>query len=467
MIEQRLLGSQRVRRIMATVIIGFLFLIIYITVWSYNRDIKLAESGSLMRLGGIANSLALQIDGDAHEALMKKHPTKDAINDKNQDSLYQQIHQILARNYEANMLKTPIYTIVIDSLSKTYEFGVTSSDKPYFRHAYNSAPKELMEKKKEGAMIPMYKDEFGMWLSAFAPIKNKNGAVVAMVQADEKFDLFLQRERTDILKSIFFSAFIFIIVLVILIKVLQTILDKELKDKIALANAHQQIQQLDSFRKEMITNISHDLRTPIANILGFTETLQQKKSVLSEQDRDKYLAIIQTESKRMSQLLRGLFDLSILESGQINLDKELLNMAELLHDVLQKYTLQAQEKNVSFISDMQENLPFIEADIKWMDRVIQNLLDNSIKYVNENGFIRLTLFTEGGYLHLKICNSGNPIPQEYLPQIFDRYFTAAKRTNTSTGLGLAIVKRVIDLHGGTIWAEVSEDVTTFRFKMVV
>lgn len=465
MAEQGLLKSPRMRRIMLTVVLGFTFLIFYFTIRSYQREIRQAEAASLMRLAGIANSLALQIDGDMHQALMQEHTSKDAISAQTQDSNYLVIHQILAKNYVANMLKTPVYTIIFDTVSKVHLFGVTSSEQPYFRHTYNSAPKALMEKNTEGAMIPMYQDEFGMWLSAFSPIKNKAGKIVAMVQADEKFDIFLKRERTDIIKNLAISGLIMLIVLGILIKILQTILAKELRDKEAIAQAHEQVKQLDVFRKEMITNISHDLRTPIANIQGFTETLKNKKDSLNTNEYDKYLGVIHSETKRLNQLLSGLFDLSILESGQIKLEKESINIGELIYDVLQKYTLKATEKNVKVIIDIQEVTPLIEVDIKWIDRVIQNLLDNALKYVNDNGFIKLTLYTEGALLHFKVCNSGQPIAQEYLPYIFDRYFTATNRKKDSTGLGLAIVKRVVDLHGGTIWAEVNEDITTFRFKL--
>jgi signal transduction histidine kinase len=295
---------------------------------------------------------------------------------------------------------------------------------------------------------------------------------VAVVQADEKFDLFLARERAVILKSLLFSTAVFVIVLIILIQILRTILAKELRDKEALTKAHDQIQELDNFRKEMITNVSHDLRTPVASIMGFTETLKNKKDSLSKDDQEKYLNIIHSESKRLNVLLRGLFDLSNLESGQIKLDKEPLNMAELMFDLLQKYHIQAQEKNVRLMDNIQADAPLLEVDIKWMDRVIQNLMDNALKYVNEGGFVKLTLYTEpntegGNCLHFKVCNSGEPIPSDLLPHIFDRYFTATKRNDISTGLGLAIVKRVIDLHGGTIWAESTTDLTTFRFKMAV
>jgi signal transduction histidine kinase len=463
--QQKLISSARIRKIMLTVMVGFISLILYFTIWSYRHAINQAETASLMRLAGIANSLALQIDGDAHQKLMQLYPVKNAINTREQDSSYLSIHQLLARNYQANMLKTPVYTIIYDSLAKNYAFGVTSSEQPYFRHTYNSAPKLLMEKQSEGAMIPMYDDEFGMWLSAFAAIKNKEGKVVAMVQADEKFDLFLARERSGIVKNLLFSLLISTLVFLVLIKILQTILAKEQKDKQALTAANAQIKQLDDFRKEMIANVSHDLRTPVASILGFAEILQQKQTQLSETEKNKYLNIILSESARLTNLLRGLFDLSNLESGQITLEKEPLNMSELAQDILQKYTLQAEKKNVRLFTEFKEPIALIDADVRWIDRVIQNLLDNALKYVNEGGFIQFTVFMEDNHVNFKVCNSGTPISPENLTFVFERYFKSAKREDNSTGLGLAIVKRIIELHDGTVWAEVNEDITTLRFKL--
>jgi acetyl-CoA acetyltransferase len=187
----------RFKQILATVIIGFLILTTYFVTWSYHHSIEQAQQASLMRLLGIANSLALQIDGEEHAALLKRYAQKDGILYQQQDSIYLKIHQLLAKNKEANMLKTPVYTIIFDSTAQHYAFGVTSSEKPYFRHAYTSYPQTMMDKSQEGAMIPMYEDEFGMWLSAFSVIKNRSGKVVALVQADEEFNAFLSATRKE------------------------------------------------------------------------------------------------------------------------------------------------------------------------------------------------------------------------------------------------------------------------------
>jgi signal transduction histidine kinase len=455
----------RYKRILIAVIAGYLAGMIASVVLSYRYTLRQAETATLMRLGGIANSLALQIDGDRHAQLMRRYTTKDAIRTNEQDSTYFDLHRMLARNYVANMLHSPIYTIIYDSLSSGYAFGVTSAEMPYFRHSYRSAPVALMEKHLEGAMIPMYTDEFGTWLSAFAAIKDKKGAVVALVQADEHFNEFIVEARKNAMNNSAVILLIFVILMAVLLRIIQPLLAREQKDKRLIESAHEQIKQLDDFRKEMLANLSHDLRTPMANIMGYAETLHLKNASISPDTREKYLSVIALESRRMNTMIAQLFDLSKFEAGQITLKKEPVNLSELAQDNFYKYTETAKEKSVRLITEIQQPLPLVSVDIAWIDRVVQNLLDNAFKYVNEGGLVKITIYTEMEHLHFKVCNSGKPIKQEHLPHIFDRYFRVAHKGTESTGLGLAIVKKVIELHGGRVWAEVSNDLTTFRFEI--
>ncbi len=474
-------SKSRLRRVMMTVVAAFILLVSYFIIWSYFNSLKEAENASLMRLGGIANTLALQIDGDAHQKMMAENPKMDDITATEQDSNYRKINGLLHRNFEANMLKTPIYTIVFDSLSKTCVFGVTSSQMPYFRHVYHSAPAELIEKHTAGAMIPRYEDEFGMWLSAFASVKNRRGEVVAVVQADQKFDEFLQAARGNILKNLAVSLLVFAVLLVVLIRVLQPILKKERLDMEALAAANDENQKigeqlktsleklttLDIFRKEMIANLSHDLRTPMSSILGYLETVLTKKNQISEKEEMRFLNVALSESKRLNRLVSDLFELSKLESGQIELARQPFSIVELAQDTMQKYQLTAEAKHVQLMTEISENLPFVLADIQWIDRVLQNLMDNALRFAGEGGFVMFTIFQDGEKLHFKVCNSGEPIAEEHLSTVFDRYFKSKNRRTDSTGLGLAIVKKIMDLHGEQVWAEVKNEVTTFRFTLPV
>ncbi len=473
-------AKSRLRRVMTTVLAAFLFLIAYFLTSHYFHALEDAEKASLMRLGGIANTLSMQIDGDAHQRLMAKYPLKDAIQEQSQDSDYLAIHRVLQRNYDANMLNTPVYTIVVDS-SNSCHFGVTSAAIPYFRHPYRSAPALLMEKHAEGAMIPRYKDEFGTWLSAFASVRNSQGEMVALVQVDQKFDEFLAHELANVLQSLLVSLLVCLFFLILLVRVLQPILRKERLDKEALEAAYlenqrinrhlqesiEQISALDGYRKEMIANLSHDLRTPLSSMLGYLETVQVKKSQITAAEQEKYLQVALSEANRMNRLVADLFELSKLESGQTKILPEPFNIAELAQDTLQKYRLQAKAKRVELRTAFSEDLPLAYADLRWIDRVLQNLMDNALRYVPEAGFVMFTIFEEGDKLHFKVCNSGEPIPSADLEHVFDRYFKSKNRKEGSTGLGLTIVKTIVELHGERVWAESNKDLTTFRFTLPI
>lgn len=473
-------SKSRLRRVMTTVLVAFLLLIGYFLTQSYFKSLAEAENASLMRLNGIVYTLAMQIDGDAHERLMTIHTVKDAITSPKQDQDYLAIHQVLRRNLQANMLNTAIYTIVLDS-SNTCYFGVTSDDKPYFRHPYHSAPALLMEKHAEGAMIPRYQDEFGTWLSAFAAIRNSKGEMVALVQADQKFDDFMAQARAEVLQNLLVGVLTGTFFLVLLIRILQPILRKERLNKEALSAANrenkriaaqlqqslEQVTALDHFRREMIVNLSHDLRTPMASIVGYLETVILKKAQLSDAEQEKFLRVALSESNRLNRLVTELFDLSKLESGQIQIEPEPFNIAELAQDTLQKYQLQAAAKQVKFLTDFSEDLPLAFADLRWIDRVLQNLLDNALRFVYEGGFVMFTVFEKDNVLNFKVCNSGDPIPEAHLDRVFDRYFKSSNRKKDSTGLGLTVVKKIVELHGERVWAESDDAVTTFRFTLPI
>ena len=227
-------SEKRLRQVLNTVILGFILLSSYFIIWNYFNSLKEAENASLARLTGIVNSLAQQINGNMHQFIMDAYPKKGDIASYNQDSNYLEIHNLLLRNYNANMLKTPIYTIVVDSITERCVFGVTSSEIPYFRYDYNSAPARLIENHKIGASISRYQDEFGTWLSAFASIRNSKGDVVAVVQADQKFEEFMETAQSNIIKNMAVSFIVFVILLLMLLRIIEPILKKESNDNEAL-----------------------------------------------------------------------------------------------------------------------------------------------------------------------------------------------------------------------------------------
>ncbi len=171
--------------------------------------------------------------------------------------------------------------------------------------------------------------------------------------------------------------------------------------------------------------------------------------------------------KDLNQLvISDLFELSqSLESGQIKINAEVFNIYELVSDIVQKYQLKIKAKHVDLNFEIHENLGLAYGDIKYIDRVFQNLLDNAVRYVDEGGYIKIWILDAKDNFKVKICNSGDLIPQEDLDVIFDRYYTSEKTDQTRSGLGLAIAKSICTLHGCSIKAESNEFVNSFWFTV--
>jgi len=230
----------------------------------------------------------------------------------------------------------------------------------------------------------------------------------------------------------------------------------------------EELKGVENLRKELISNISHDLRTPIASIQGYAETLILKKDSIKQQEQEKYLGVIYKNCENLQDLVTNLFELSKLQSNQVILNKEPFSIGELVHDVANKYRILSQKKGVSINTLVSKDIPVVEADVLLIDRVLQNLIDNAIRFCKEGDTINIQLNSdEKSEVDITIADTGEGIPGEWLPHIFDRYFKKDERGGSS-GLGLAIVKRIMDLHESSI--DVKSTVgkgTSFQFSLPV
>lgn len=472
-------------RIFLLVFIGYLLITAYFTIWNYQHQSEQYEERSLFRLEGIANSLALQINGDVHHQVAQRYPLKDGILFNAQDTDYYQIHYILRRNFEANMLETPIYTMIFDSTKGIFNFIATSNDAPYFRHTYNSSHPILQARFTEGGVIPMYKDQFGRWLTAFAPIRNSRGQCVGVVMVDEKFDAFFVKMRNMTLRNLEIALCLILPVILLLILGLRRLLFREEKMKKKLEHAYDtnlkiseelvqsnnKLTEIDSLRKEMIANISHDLRTPLTNLTGYLETLFMRRHTITMDERERFLTIAQSESQRLKKMIEDLFELSKLESNSIQLTIEPFPIAELLQDVLSKYAVICKEKNITIQTNISEQTPWVKADLKLVDRVFQNLLDNAVRHnapLNIEGktssIIQLYVEVFEPKLIIKIVNTSETIDPSVIPHLFDRYFKSSTSAH-STGLGLAIAQKIVQMHNCHIHVTSVDGWTSFQFGL--
>ena len=228
----------------------------------------------------------------------------------------------------------------------------------------------------------------------------------------------------------------------------------------------EELKQVDHLRKELIANVSHDLRTPISVISGYIETLHMKQGQLSEEQTQKYLETILSSTEKLKNLVADLFELTKLEARQIQPNMEQFNLSEVLVHSCQKYEILAQQKQISIKTSFPDHGPLVQADISLMERVIQNLMDNAIKYTPEHGEVELKLIKkENQEVDISIQNTGEGIPEEELPNIFDRYYKV-NSSKGSTGLGLAIVKNILEIHKSKIQVlSIPNKYTKFYFSL--
>jgi signal transduction histidine kinase len=212
------------------------------------------------------------------------------------------------------------------------------------------------------------------------------------------------------------------------------------------------LKQTDALRRDLVANVSHDLRTPLASLRGYLDTLLLKEAGLSAEQRREYLAVATRQATHLARLVDDLFELARLEAQEAPPRRESFPLGELLQDVAQKFRLHAERKRVRLETALPGDLPSVPADIAMMERALENLLDNALRHTQPGGVISLVLRRSDGFLEVVVSDSGCGIPAEALPHVFDRFFSV-DRSPGQGGLGLAIAKRIVDLHGGSIAVE--------------
>ncbi|CAM4373906.1 ATP-binding protein [Paenibacillus typhae] len=237
---------------------------------------------------------------------------------------------------------------------------------------------------------------------------------------------------------------------------LETRLDINSKDEIgslayAINDLAVDLQRYRDTRQEFFANISHELRTPITYLEGYSQVLRQELYE-TEEEKNKYLEIIYDEALRLQHLVEDLFDLAKMEEGKISLEMESVNMSEMTQQAMRKVELKAREKNLGLLYHEQGTIKDIRADKKRMEQILINLLENAIRYT-EKGTIGVSVSYYSNGFVLVIEDTGIGIPNDELPYIFERFYRVEKsrsRQFGGTGLGLSIVKKLVELQGGQI-----------------
>jgi len=210
------------------------------------------------------------------------------------------------------------------------------------------------------------------------------------------------------------------------------------------------LKRLEQIRKEFVANVSHELKTPLTAIQASVETLLDGAINDSSHNR-KFLECIEEDAQRLGNLIEDLLQLSRIESKEVPLKKENVVLAEIVRKSVEHFKKAIQQKNLAVEAGINdEKLP---ADSEQLQRAVDNLVDNAIKYNKQNGRILLRARRDGDWIRLEVEDTGIGIPQEGLPRIFERFYRVDKarsRELGGTGLGLSIVKHIAERHGGRV-----------------
>ena len=225
------------------------------------------------------------------------------------------------------------------------------------------------------------------------------------------------------------------------------------------------LMRQDQQRRELIANISHDLRTPLTSLHGYLETLSLKADTLSETERKRYLAIALAQSVKVGRLAQALFELARLEHGNVQPALEQFSLIDLVQDVFQKFELPAEARHIRLRAGIPPRLPNVYADLGMIERVLTNLLDNAIRHTPANGEIDVDLAHKDGKVSVTVSDTGPGIPVEQREGLFERPFSSGG-AHRGGGLGLLIVQRMLQLHHSQIrFIERAGTGTTFCFEL--
>jgi signal transduction histidine kinase len=223
----------------------------------------------------------------------------------------------------------------------------------------------------------------------------------------------------------------------------------------------------DDLKRGVISTVSHQLKTPLTSIRMVVHLLLEEKVGPLNEKQVELLLAAREDSERLYKILVDLLDISRIESGRIKMECRATTPFMLARDACESFQKEANERLIDLYCDVPEDLPQVLADISRIRHVWGNLLSNALRYTAAGGKIKITANADKSMVLFRISDTGQGIPAEYLPRIFDKFFRGPERDKeTGAGLGLAIVKEIIEAHGGTISVESTVGKgTTFSFTL--
>jgi signal transduction histidine kinase len=254
-----------------------------------------------------------------------------------------------------------------------------------------------------------------------------------------------------------------------MVNTLPNIISSHRDKKHTAAAKIEELELRDQLRRELIANISHDLRSPLTSIKGYLETIQIKDEDLAPQERQQYVDTILNNTNMLEKLVEQLFELSKLDLKQTQPCFEPFSISDLVQDVVMKFMPVAEKAKINLHAVIPEKLPQVYADIGLIERALSNLIENALSHTSEQGEVLIGVVQKQDKVRIKLSDTGCGIPAEDLPYIFNRFYRVEKSTHHSSGgagLGLVITQKIIEAHNNCITVESVVDAgTTFTFEL--
>ncbi|NMD71565.1 cell wall metabolism sensor histidine kinase WalK [Bacillus sp. DNRA2] len=244
-------------------------------------------------------------------------------------------------------------------------------------------------------------------------------------------------------------------------------LDKTVRD---LEKEKNKMAEMERLQREFVANASHELRTPLTSVRGYLEALLDGV-VKSEIQEERYLRITLKETLRLQRLVKGLLELSKIESGQIKIEKKECKLSDIIHRTVMNLESLADDQFLSLRADVPEHLPTVLGDEDLIEQILINYITNAIKFTPEDGKITVSSIIHGDEVHIHVTDSGIGIAPEDLSKVWKRFYkidNARPSSKEGAGLGLSLVKEILDRMNGRSWVEsIQNQGSTFSFSLKI
>ncbi len=300
----------------------------------------------------------------------------------------------------------------------------------------------------------LYSDAYGQVLTGYAPIKDENGNVVAVLATDIRADDFFTVTTQTLYPFLLFISFLVLAIAVLAIAIIK-IWDKRVEV----------FAEIDRQKDELLSIVSHQLATPVSSVKWYLEMMKDGDLGKLNDEQTKHVVSMQEVANNLSDLVSMILDVSRIQLGRMHIEKQDLDLGGFFKEILEIIEPKALEKRVNLVNKIPASFPAANLDRRYTHMTIENLLSNAVKYTPENGEVNFTVTVQGNMLHCVVKDTGMGIPKVDQDKIFGKLFRASNVRNSvdGNGFGLYVAKGAVEAQGGKIWFQSTEGKGTTFF----